>query len=89
MPVTHERQLLKLHGHHKCHHLTPWSYPITTTHIESPPHIWDDFVGAYIQSTGAHGGFAPAPFEKSQLIQLLSKKENFNSISSQTLASTC
>jgi hypothetical protein len=47
MPVTHERQLLKLHGYHKCHHLTPWSYPITTTHIESPLHIWDDFVGAY------------------------------------------
>jgi hypothetical protein len=40
-------QLLKLHGHHKCHQLTPGSYPITTTHIESPPHIWDDFVGAY------------------------------------------
>jgi hypothetical protein len=34
-------------------------------------------------------GFVPAPFEKSQLIQFLSKKENFNSISSQTLASTC
>jgi hypothetical protein len=47
MLVTHEHQLLKLHGHHKCHHLTPGSYLITTTHIESPPHIWDDFVGAY------------------------------------------
>jgi hypothetical protein len=47
MPVTHECQLLKLHGHHKCHHLTPGSYPITTTYIESPLHIWDDFEGAY------------------------------------------
>ena len=54
----------------------PGSYPITTTHIESPPHIWDDFVGAYTpsQSTGAHGGFAPTPFKKSQQIQLLLKK---------------
>jgi hypothetical protein len=59
------------------------SYWITTAHLG-----W--FCGClYVQSTGAHGGFAPTPFEKSQLIQLLSKKENFNSISSQTLASTC
>jgi hypothetical protein len=59
------------------------SYWITTAHLR-----W--FCGClYPQSTGAHGDFALAPFEKSQLIQLLSKKEIFNSISSQTLASTC
>jgi hypothetical protein len=51
----------------------PCSYPITTTHIESPPHIWDDFVGALLTSPiyWHSWGFAPAPFEKSQLIQLL------------------
>jgi hypothetical protein len=60
------------------HHL----YWITIAHLG-----W--FCGClYTQSTGAHGGFA-TPFEKSQLIQFLSKIENFNSISSQTLASTC
>jgi hypothetical protein len=59
------------------------SYWITTAHLG-----W--FCGClYPQPTSAHGGFVPAPFEKSQLIQFLSKKENFNSISSQTLASTC
>ena len=35
-----------------------------------------------------NGGFALALFGKSQLIQLLSKIGNFNSISFQTLAST-
>jgi hypothetical protein len=44
---------------------------------------------SYTSSTGTHGGFVLAPFEKLQLIQFLSKNENFNSISSQTLASTC
>jgi hypothetical protein len=47
------------------------SYWITTTHLG-----W--FCGRlYLQPTGAHRGFAPAPFEKSQLIQFLSKKRKF------------
>ena len=83
-------QASKTQEHQKCHHLTPWSYPITITHIESPLHIWDDFVGAYIPNLLAlMGVFAPTPFEKSQLIQFLLIKENFNSISSQILASIC
>ena len=66
MPVIHERQLLKLHGHHKYHHLTPRSYPITTTHIESPPHIWDDFEGAYTPNLLAlMEVLGTTPFEKS------------------------
>jgi hypothetical protein len=82
MPLTHTCQLVKTQERQKWFQYMPGSYPITTTHIESPPHIWDDFVGA-------HGGFATTPFEKSQLTQLLSKKENFNSSNSQTLASIC
>ena len=90
--LTHTRQLVKTQEHQKWFQYMLVSYPIITIHIESPPHIWDDFVGAYIpraHTTRTHGGFAPTPFEKSQLIQLLLKKENFNSSSSQTLASTC
>jgi hypothetical protein len=46
----HTCQLVKTQEHQKCHQLTPGSYPITTTYIESPPHIWDDFVGVYTPS---------------------------------------
>jgi hypothetical protein len=37
----------KTQEHQKWFQYMPGSYPITTTHIESPLHIWDDFVGVY------------------------------------------